>query len=172
MNGLVDWTTRWSASATDGFFMPITLPQGVGPAEVPPGRCGGRNLRGVFLFVFLAQFLLPSLVSSSPRTGTASWYSRASCAREGTSGFMANGKPLQDHALTVASWDYPFGTHLTICLPSQPMRCVVAVVSDRGPNRKLHRLGRILDLTPAAFAQLAPLSTGVIPIAIIDVELP
>ena len=41
-------------------------------------------------------------------TGTASYYTVASCAREGTSGIMANGRRLNDEKLTAASWFYPF----------------------------------------------------------------
>ena len=45
-------------------------------------------------------------------------------------------------------------------------RTVQVIVTDRGPAKCLYRQGRILDLSKAAFAKLAPLSQGVIQVEI------
>lgn len=96
---------------------------------------------------------------------TASWYSVSSCLREGTTGIMANGKKLDDSALTAASWNYPFGTLLTVQNLNNN-KCVVVEVTDRGPNKSLYRKGRIIDLSKAAFSSVANLDDGIIPVAI------
>ena len=100
-------------------------------------------------------------------TGTASYYTEASCKKEGTSGIMANGRRLDDEAFTAASWGYKFGTTLKVCRAdraiSQP--CVQVNVTDRGPAKHLYRQGRILDLSRAAFLRLAPLSQGIVQVS-------
>ena len=100
---------------------------------------------------------------------TASWYDRASCQREGTSGIMANGKELRDEALTCASWDYAFGTYLRVSNIDNG-KSVVVVVSDRGPAKRLYNKGRKIDLSRAAFRAIADLKRGVIKVAIKEVR--
>jgi rare lipoprotein A len=62
---------------------------------------------------------------------------------------------------TCAHRTLPFGTvvHITDTANGKTASCVVA---DRGP----FAAGRILDMDPSVFQQLAPLSAGVIPIVI------
>lgn len=62
---------------------------------------------------------------------------------------------------TCAHKTLPFGTvvHITDTANGHTATCVVA---DRGP----YAAGRILDMDPSVFQQLAPLSSGVIPIVI------
>lgn len=62
---------------------------------------------------------------------------------------------------TCAHKTLPFGTvvHVTDTANGRTTTCVVA---DRGP----YAAGRILDMDPSVFQQLAPLSSGVIPIVI------
>ena len=110
-------------------------------------------------------FVLNLLIHSTCLAETASWYSRASCLREGTSGMMANGKELDDEKLTCASWMYRFGTILLVTNLSNGKQ-VKVVVCDRGPNKRLVRKGRIIDLSVAAFAKLAPLSKGIIKVKV------
>ena len=88
---------------------------------------------------------------------TASWYGEESL------GPMANGRPFDPSALTCASWFYPFGTRLQVI---HGTNSVVVTVTDRGPAKRLVRKGRVIDLSRAAFARLAPLSKGVIPVTI------
>jgi len=96
---------------------------------------------------------------------TASYYTVDSCRREGTSGIMANGEVLNDEAFTCASWDYPFGTSLRI-RNKENGKSVVVTVTDRGPNRRLYRQGRTIDLSKRAFSEIANIKQGVIEIEV------
>lgn len=99
-----------------------------------------------------AFFLLTSPVLAAT-CGTISFYSEAHHGRP-----MANGRPFNMHALTTASPSLPMGTVL-IVRNVQNGQSVQVTVTDRGPAK---RLNRILDLSKAAFAKLAPTSKGVI----------
>ena len=79
----------------------------------------------------------------------ASWYGEEHRGRP-----MANGRPFNPDALTVASWRYGFGTRLRV---SHGPRSVVVTVTDRGPALWT---GAQLDLSRAAFARLAPTKWG------------
>lgn len=103
------------------------------------------------LFVSFPDYAFPATV--------ASYYTRESCAREGTSGIMANGRRLNDEAFTCASWDYTFGSRLRI-RNVDTGREVVVSVTDRGPNKKLYRSGVTVDLTRVAYGRIADLKTG------------
>lgn len=105
--------------------------------------------------------LILLLVNVYGATGTASWYSIESCIKESGQYTMANGKELNDELLTCASWDYAFGTKLHITNIRNGKSCVVRV-SDRGPARRLYRMGRIIDLSKRAFSELALLEQGII----------
>jgi hypothetical protein len=59
--------------------------------------------------------------------------------------------------LTAAHPWLPFGTHVTVT-DMDTGRSVTVVVDDRGP----FGVGRIIDLSPEAFAQLEPLGRGVL----------
>lgn len=113
----------------------------------------------------------PAIVRPTPaRRGWATWYSRASCRREGTGGrevLMANGKPLRDDALTCAMWltnsagrvQRPDGRLVTVrCV--QTGRCLQVRWTDNGPGRLARRRGVIVDMTPAAMRALDG-STGI-----------
>ncbi|MFH0985100.1 MAG: septal ring lytic transglycosylase RlpA family protein [Candidatus Omnitrophota bacterium] len=80
--------------------------------------------------------------------GTASWYSRASPKIKKRT---ANGDIFDDRRMTCASWKFPFGTRLKITNLANG-RSVICVVNDRGPAK---RLGRVIDLTRAAFAKIS-----------------
>jgi len=95
----------------------------------------------------------------------ASWYSVASCIKEGTSGIMANGRPLNDNEFVCASWDYKFGTVLLVTNVENG-KTVRVVCSDRGPSKRLYRMGRRLDLSKAAFGRIANLKQGVINVTV------
>lgn len=71
----------------------------------------------------------------------------------------ASGDVFDRHAFTAAHPTLPFGTRLKV---ERDGRSVQVVVNDRGPFVG----GRELDLSRAAFAQLAPLGTGVIHVRI------
>lgn len=100
-------------------------------------------------FVFSAS---PAWAASC---GSASWYGEAHHGR-----LMANGKPFNMRAMTAASNVHPLGSVLRV---TSGKRSVVVAVTDRGDFAKY---GRLLDLSKAAFSQLAPISRGVIPICV------
>lgn len=93
------------------------------------------------------------------RKGIASWYGVESSNR------TASGSVFDHRGFTCASWDYPFGTRLAVyyCDRRGWGRRVVVTVTDRGPAKRLHR---IIDLSEASFAALAPKTLGLIPVTI------
>ncbi|OQY44618.1 MAG: hypothetical protein B6242_12270 [Anaerolineaceae bacterium 4572_78] len=101
---------------------------------------------------------------------TASWYSVESCKKEGTSGVMANGQRFDNNRLSCASWDYAFGTMLRVT-NCDNNKWVIVEVTDRGPNKRLYKMGRVIDLSEAAFSKIASLKQGIIPIQIEKVAL-
>ncbi len=107
-------------------------------------------LAGILCPVEAAAFRPP------PTRGLASWYGEDHRGK-----LMANGEPFDPDRLTCASWHYPFGTRLLI---EQGGRRVIVTVTDRGPNRRLR--GRIVDLSRAAFSQLANLEQGLVPVVV------
>jgi rare lipoprotein A len=97
-------------------------------------------------------------------SGKASWYSRAECvSKANPNALMANGKPLNDAALTCAMWDVPFGTRVLV---RSGDRSVVCVVTDRGPAKRLVRSGRVIDLSKATFQRLGDLRAGLVPVTV------
>lgn len=96
----------------------------------------------------------------------ASWYSVASCKNEGTSGIMSNGGKLNDDSYTAASWDYKLGQRVKVTNRVSRLSCIVTI-TDRGPNKRLYRKGRRLDLSKAAFGKIANFKQGVIKVEVI-----
>ena len=89
---------------------------------------------------------------SQPVTGVASWYG------ERYRGMLtASGEIYNPDQLTAAHRTLPFGTFVRCTYQNQS---VVVKITDRGPFVK----GRIIDLSKAAFAKLAPTSIGLIKI--------
>ena len=98
-----------------------------------------------------------------PGAGSASWY-----GEEHRGKLMANGKSFDPDQLTAASWFYPLGTKVRVTLASgQPSaRSVVVSITDRGPAPDLVRSGRIIDLSHAAFKQMAPPERGLVHVTV------
>ncbi len=115
------------------------------------------------ILICIMVFLASSPVSGE--TLTASWYSVESCLKEGTSGIMANGRKLDDSKFTAASWDHAFGTRLKVTNIDN-RKSVIVTISDRGPNKRLYRQGRVLDLSKAAFQAIGALRKGVVRVKI------
>ena len=124
------------------------------------------------LIIFSAGFLIGFVIHQTylklrakpvaAETTQASWYSRKECiSAKNPNALMANGQPLDDGALTCASWDYSFGAKLRVRRPDNG-HSVVVTVTDRGPAKRLYKDGRTLDLSRRAFLTLAPLEVGVI----------
>lgn len=109
------------------------------------------------LFLLLGLMWWPSQ-KPEPITGTASFYAdRYRGAR------MANGRPYDPEAMTAASWDFPLGTQVTV---RHADRKVVVTITDRGPTRVLRARGRVIDLSKAAFSQLASPTRGLIEVTV------
>ena len=74
----------------------------------------------------------------------ASWYGEKECARVNPSLLMANGVRYDESKLTVASWDYPFGTRLWVINVANN-KSVITVVKDRGPQEVVHHINEIVN---------------------------
>jgi rare lipoprotein A len=72
----------------------------------------------------------------------------------------ANGETFDPNAFTAANKTLPFNTRVRITNPANG-KSVVVRINDRGP----FVAGRCFDLSRAAFAAIANLSTGVLPAA-------
>ncbi len=101
--------------------------------------------------------------SAVPGRGIASWYGETHRGR-----VMANGEKFDPDLCTAASWFYPLGTRVAVSLdnPDRPLRSLIVTVTDRGPAQKWVNRGRIIDLSKAAFAKLAPTHQGLIPVTV------
>jgi rare lipoprotein A len=105
-------------------------------------------------------------VWADPPPATASYYTVASCKREGTSGiWTASGERFDENALTAAMWDVPFGTLVKVT-NLYNSKSVIVKINDRGPSRKLVKQGRIIDLSKGAFLKLSALRTGIIAVKV------
>jgi len=89
----------------------------------------------------------PQVEAGYVQSGTATWYT-------GTHGACTPSFP----ANYAAHLTLPCGTQVRVCSGS---RCASAVIEDRGPYG-----GGIIDLSPAVFQQLAPLSAGRIDVTV------
>lgn len=99
----------------------------------------------------------PPPVSTSHReTGTASYYARKFHNRT-----TASGERLDNNAMTAAHRTLPFGTVVIVKNLSNG-KSVKVKINDRGPFVE----GRIIDLTRAAFAQIANLNRGLVRVEI------
>lgn len=112
------------------------------------------------LFIGLSLVTLGASMISSASAAVA--HSGSSCGKASFYGSsfagkpMANGKPFDPNAMTVAHRSLPFGTRLRVTDQSTG-KSVVVTVTDRGPFVG----GRTLDLSRGAFARINSLSKGV-----------
>jgi len=99
---------------------------------------------------------------SQSLTGWATWYSRQSCQREGTSGVLtASGRKYDENSMTCALWITnkngrplkPDGRLVKISRVGSSRTLTVAW-TDNGPGRVPRNRGVICDLTPTAFKAL------------------
>lgn len=109
-----------------------------------------------FLVIMLATTSIAAYGSllSADEVGHASYYSYE-CANNP----MANGKMFDPEKRTCASWFYDFGTILVVKSLDTGAATEV-VVTDRGPNKRLVKKGRIIDLSKRAFQDISPLEKG------------
>jgi rare lipoprotein A len=99
----------------------------------------------------IAGALAPAAVEARSRCGLASHYGHG----DGFAGqLMANGSPMNPHAMITTHPWLPLGTRLRV---TSNGRSVIVKVSDRGPWYG----GRVLDLSYAAFSRLAHPGNGI-----------
>lgn len=118
---------------------------------------------GIVVVLALTLSIAPiseSIETSVPEFGVASYYSYE-CAKLP----MANGKPFDPEKYTCASWFYKFGTVLEV-KSLDTGKIVRVVVTDRGPNKRLVREGRIIDLSKRAFEDIRSLRYGLTRVAV------
>jgi resuscitation-promoting factor RpfB len=101
----------------------------------------------------------------SPSTGTGGTSSRraSGSSSSGDSGRSHTGQATwyERDGMVAAHQTLPLGTEVTVTNLNNG-RTVTVVINDRGPYAE----GRIIDLGDDAFARLAPLSSGAIPVRI------
>lgn len=102
------------------------------------------------VIVLVAAAVLWSMPVHAAECGEASWYGAAHHGK-----LMANGRPFDMHAMTAASNRLPLGSRVRV---TSGKRSVVVMITDRGG---FGRYGRIIDLSKAAFAKLAPTEQGI-----------
>lgn len=103
-----------------------------------------------------------SMTGTTSRTGYATWYEDP----KSPSGFYA----------AVPSWRYGDDRYaIQVCLADRPGTCTHAVVRDFCACGDRHGEPTVVDLSPSAFRELAPLSRGVIRVTVtgpIPIPLP
>jgi len=102
--------------------------------------------------------ILLAVMTLACRADQASWYGKEHRGR-----LMANGHRFDPDKLTAASWAYDLGTKVVV---THDGRSVLVEITDRGPAKRLVEQGRIIDLSRAAFAKLAPLELGLIDVTV------
>ncbi len=110
-------------------------------------------MKPLFSRFMVIMLLMLFMGSTMPQTGTASFYGPESRGRP-----TASGERFYPSAMTAAHKSLPFGAWVRIQASGQSPRFVDVRINDRGPFIR----GRELDLSPAAFKRLAPLSRGVV----------
>ena len=124
-----------------------------------------KFLLGLIVMVLCFDPLSESTPSGNTLFGIASWYSESDPGIHLTT---ANGEIFDDSKNTCASWDFPFGTYLSVTSLANG-KTVACRVNDRGPAK---RLGRLIDLTKSAFQQIAPLGKGLVRVEVEIIESP
>ena len=115
----------------------------------------------LFYLVFWI-LLIRGIARAEPVELQASWYSRESLVKEGTykitKGVTANGEHFNENNLTCACRLFPLHSYLRVT-ECKTGRTVIVKVTDRIGKRFAKTR---IDLSPKAFAILAPLSQGLI----------
>lgn len=112
--------------------------------------------RLAFLMAAVLLFASPVLARTNAKaeTGIASVYSTALAGHA-----TASGQLFDSERFTAAHRKLPFGTRVEVT-NKRNGRKIVVTVNDRGPLPK----GRIIDLSPAAAAQLGMKRAGLAPV--------
>ena len=139
----------------------VTPPDGIRPLKPLPAAPPASDAPAP-----RAEFDRPTLPRELSMKGNASWY-----GEEHRGKLMANGARFDPDKLTAASWFFPLGSKVLVTLnsPLQPSQTVVVAITDRGPAPRFVRAGRIIDLSHAAFRQLAPTEQGLAEVKVVAV---
>lgn len=116
----------------------------------------------VIAALFISSLLPPKACAAEPQVGQASWYGGFHHGRK-----MANGKPFNMYANTVAHRTLPMGTVVQVTNRSNG-RSVTATVTDRGPYAKR----RVLDVSRGIASKLDMLKSGVATVEITVISKP
>ena len=96
----------------------------------------------------------------------ASYYTSDSCRREGTSGvYTANGERYNENGYTCAMRNRTYDSIYKVTNVANG-KSVIVRHNDYGPNKSLYDNGRRIDLSRAAFEQIADLKQGVITVEV------
>jgi rare lipoprotein A len=125
-----------------------------------------KNRRRYLALIFLLIFHS----TAHGLSGKASWYSEASCKREGTSGtHTASGERFSDNGLTCALRSRAWGrSYLVTNLDNG--KTVIVRHNDFGPGKKATSRGVVIDLSPAAFEKIADKELGIITVMVEEVR--
>jgi rare lipoprotein A len=115
---------------------------------------------GITMFFCMVLALVLIVACSIGKPTTASWYGSKHQGR-----ITASGQAFDQAALTAASWYYQIGSRVKVT-NLKTNRSVEVLINDRGPAKRLVRQGRKIDLSSAAFARIADLKDGVVPVKI------
>jgi len=108
----------------------------------------------IFFVVNFYLFVFAETGTETGQIGIASYFTRQSCIKEGSSTKLANGKELDDNSNVCGSWDYPLGSKLRVT-NLENGKVYVVEVATRGPATELVRSGRIIDLSKKVFKYLS-----------------
>ena len=130
-------------------------------------KCLLRWLVRIILVYLALQVILDwdggdTVIGFYPTLGMASWY-RGSVT--------ASGESLSDDSLTCAMRKRDYGKYYRVCSVDSGS-CVVVKHNDFGPRKRLFRQGRIIDLSHKAFSHIAKHETGLINVAVVQVDNP
>jgi len=139
-----------------------------GVMRIPSGLLKTGMALSVIAIAWCSFFAEPAAIATatapapadSVMAGYASYYSYE-CAEKP----MANGRIFDPEKRTCASWFHRFGTVLEVRNVETGMT-TETVVTDRGPNMRLVRDGRIIDLSKRTFEDIAPLEKGLVKVTV------
>lgn len=116
------------------------------------------------LMIFCISFVF---AEDYPNIGSASYYTKESCQREGTSGvFTASNEVYNENGLTCALRSRDFGGYYKVTNLVNN-KSVIVKHNDFGPSKRLFEdKNRIVDLSKSAFAELSDLKNGIIEVKI------
>ena len=140
VSAAVSYGLAASLTCLESRSKPMTLPCAVPSVRPMLRTSASRNL----------------LTNSTAKEGWATWYSRQSCRREGTSGVLtASGRKYDENSTTIALPFHPekWGKSYRITNLSNG-KSITAKHWDYGPGKRARSRGVITDLSPKVFESI------------------